>query len=297
MTTDPAREPNSAVRSAQKATSVQRTSVLDDSGPQTAEPASPSLVRWALVVVPVLVILLATSNLVGVWSLPGQQRSPIGSIGYQLPSLDGAIDDFWSDFKDAAGLDPVDTPPHSEPQAPRPMTVDELWREIQGEAQQRRPAPSPQLPAPAETPPPQEPQSSADVERQFEELRRMFDRPESQPADQPAVEQELSALEPNAERGARTFKMCQACHTVEKAEPSRIGPNLWGVIGRPVASEPGYLYSEALSTKGGVWSEAELARYLENPRAAVPGTKMAFAGIRDPQRIADLIAYLESAGR
>jgi cytochrome c len=98
----------------------------------------------------------------------------------------------------------------------------------------------------------------------------------------------------NTEEGAATFKTCWACHTSEKGEPAIIGPNLWGVVGRPKASERGYRYSEALKGKGGTWSYEALAELIHNPRAFAPGTSMAFRGIEENARIANLIAYLRT---
>lgn len=97
-----------------------------------------------------------------------------------------------------------------------------------------------------------------------------------------------------AEKGQAAAKPCAACHTFDKGGPNRVGPNLWGILNRPVASVGGFNYSAAMKAKGGNWSYADLNKYLTNPRAAVPGTNMSFAGIaRDSQR-ADVIAYLRS---
>jgi cytochrome c len=98
----------------------------------------------------------------------------------------------------------------------------------------------------------------------------------------------------DAERGRRVFAQCTSCHSIE-AGVNRVGPTLHGVIGREAGSVPGFRYSEANSTSHIVWSEQELFDYLENPRALVPGTTMAFAGIRNPQQRADVIAYIKTA--
>ena len=78
---------------------------------------------------------------------------------------------------------------------------------------------------------------------------------------------------------------------------TKVGPTLKGVVGRKVASVEGYKYSDAMKAfgaTGAVWDEATLAAYLPDPRAYVPGTKMAFAGLKNPQEVADIIAYLKS---
>ncbi|MCV9961358.1 cytochrome c family protein [Pararhizobium sp. BT-229] len=100
----------------------------------------------------------------------------------------------------------------------------------------------------------------------------------------------------DAEQGAQVFKKCGACHTA--SEPAnRVGPSLMGVIGRPVASFANYSYSDAMKTFGAdgkVWDEALLADYLLSPKAMVAGTKMSFAGLKKPQDIENVIAYLKS---
>ena len=96
----------------------------------------------------------------------------------------------------------------------------------------------------------------------------------------------------SAERGAQVAKQCQICHNVEEGKGPKIGPDLYGVVDRPVASQPGFSYSAALKAKGGKWTFAALNKWITNPRADVPGTSMTFAGLsRDKQR-ADVIAYL-----
>ena len=91
--------------------------------------------------------------------------------------------------------------------------------------------------------------------------------------------------------GQRAFLQCQSCHSVEPGA-NRLGPTLHGVVGRHSGSVAGFNYSQANRSAGIVWTPEKLFQYLENPRRVVPGTTMAFAGIGDPQRRADLIAYL-----
>lgn len=95
----------------------------------------------------------------------------------------------------------------------------------------------------------------------------------------------------DADKGARAFRKCQACHTVEEGGPHRVGPNLWGIVGGPVAAAD-YRYSKAMASYGGVWDVERLDAYLENPRAEVPGGRMAFAGLPKAQERADVIAFL-----
>ncbi|MFT2212212.1 c-type cytochrome [Rhizobium giardinii] len=106
----------------------------------------------------------------------------------------------------------------------------------------------------------------------------------------------LAHAEGDAEAGAQVFRKCGACHTA--SEPvNRVGPSLLGVIGRPVATFAGYSYSGAMKAfgEGGkVWDETLLAEYLLSPKAMVTGTKMSFPGLKKPQDIENVIAYLKA---
>ena len=95
------------------------------------------------------------------------------------------------------------------------------------------------------------------------------------------------------ERGEQVFLVCWACHMIEAGAPHTIGPNLWGVIGRPVASAEGYdRYTQGMSALGGVWTPERLDIYLRQPMVEVQGTTMAFPGVPDAGDRADLIAWL-----
>ena len=94
--------------------------------------------------------------------------------------------------------------------------------------------------------------------------------------------------------GEKVFRKCKACHTVEEDGPNRVGPNLYGIVGASVAAVDGFRYSGAVTDHGGDWTPDRLATFLANPRKAVPGTKMSFAGLRKSEDQADVIAYLAS---
>ena len=99
--------------------------------------------------------------------------------------------------------------------------------------------------------------------------------------------------------GKTIFKQCQTCHTDEKGGPNRIGPNLWSVVGRKKASEPGFSYSDAMkkfaaNSKSDVWTFEEINDFIVHPQQTVPGTKMTFVGLKKPQDRADVIAYLRT---
>ena len=101
----------------------------------------------------------------------------------------------------------------------------------------------------------------------------------------------LAAADPAA--GAKAVRRCTGCHTLDKGGKHRLGPNLWDLVDRPVASAEGYGYSAALKDKSGeTWTYENLDAFLTRPKGWAPGTKMLFAGIRKPGQRADLIAHL-----
>jgi cytochrome c len=98
-----------------------------------------------------------------------------------------------------------------------------------------------------------------------------------------------------AAAGKAVFVQCQACH-VQQEGVNRVGPSLHNIVGRQSGSVEGFRYSQANQGSNVVWTEENLFTYLKNPRAFMPGTTMAFAGIPDPQKRADLIAFLKVNG-
>jgi cytochrome c len=100
----------------------------------------------------------------------------------------------------------------------------------------------------------------------------------------------------DAAKGEKAFKACMACHSFT-GKTNKVGPYLKGIVGRAASTAEGYNYSEpmkAYGATGAVWDEATLDKYLESPKATVPGTKMTFAGVKKPDQRADLIAFLKT---
>lgn len=101
----------------------------------------------------------------------------------------------------------------------------------------------------------------------------------------------------SAERGAQIAKPCLICHNVEEGQGPKVGPDLYGVVDRAVASAAGFNYSAGLKAKGGKWTFAALNKWLTNPRADVPNTTMTFAGLSSEKQRADVIAYLDTLSK
>lgn len=107
-----------------------------------------------------------------------------------------------------------------------------------------------------------------------------------------------SAQAGDAAKGERVFNtQCKACHTLQMGGSTATGPNLYGFMERQSGTGAGYGYSEAMRRFAVEWNDRTLASYLRDPRADMPGTKMVFAGIKQPGQLADLIAYLKQATR
>ena len=103
----------------------------------------------------------------------------------------------------------------------------------------------------------------------------------------------VAAMAQDAEAGKTVFNVCKACHAVGESAKNQVGPVLNGLIGRKSGSIADFTYSEAMKAAGLTWDEATFADYIANPKTKVPGNKMLFAGIKDEQKIKDLIAFLK----
>lgn len=96
----------------------------------------------------------------------------------------------------------------------------------------------------------------------------------------------------NYEDGRRVFAQCRSCHTTAEGAGNRVGPNLHGVIGRRIGTAEGFTYSQPVQQQTFTWDAEHLDHWIENPQAYIPGTRMAFAGVRDANQRRDVIAYL-----
>ncbi len=122
--------------------------------------------------------------------------------------------------------------------------------------------------------------------------------PASGGAAQPAVaaDEPIGPLlaKASVQQGEAAVKVCATCHTFDKGGPNRVGPNLYGSVGRDKAAVPGFAYSAALKSAPGDWTLEDLNKFLANPRGYLPGTTMSFAGVSRANVRADIIAFLNS---
>jgi cytochrome c len=116
----------------------------------------------------------------------------------------------------------------------------------------------------------------------------------AQAAVQPDEPIEVLLAKADPQKGANSAKKCLVCHTFEKGGPNKVGPDLYGVVGRPRGSHAGFAYSTAMKAKPGEWTFDDLNKFLANPRAFIPGTSMAFIGLNRPSERGDVIAYLNT---
>jgi cytochrome c len=116
----------------------------------------------------------------------------------------------------------------------------------------------------------------------------------AQAAVQPDEPIETLLAKADPQKGANSAKKCLVCHTFEKGGPNKVGPDLWGIVGRRRASHAGFAYSNAMKAKPGEWTFDDLNKFLANPRAFLPGTSMAFIGLNRPAERGDVIAYLNT---
>ncbi len=98
----------------------------------------------------------------------------------------------------------------------------------------------------------------------------------------------------DAKKGEKVFRKCKACHVVNK-EQNRVGPHLVGIMGRSAGAVDGFKYSKAMKDSGITWDEGTIAEYLKDPKGYIKGNRMAFAGLKKDDDVANVIAYLKEA--
>jgi len=103
----------------------------------------------------------------------------------------------------------------------------------------------------------------------------------------------VTAQAQDAAAGEKVFAVCRPCHQVGETAKNGVGPKLNGLFGRKSGAIEGYSYTDANKNSGITWDEATFAEYIRDPRAKIPGTKMVYAGLKDDQRVKDLIAFLK----
>ncbi|WP_405235651.1 c-type cytochrome [Lentisalinibacter orientalis] len=111
-------------------------------------------------------------------------------------------------------------------------------------------------------------------------------------ADGDAADPTARDASPRVLTGADLWLACQGCHSIDAGEPHRVGPNLYGIVGAPAASRPGYTYSEALTGSGITWSPGLLRGYVMNAESMVPGTWMAYRDVMTPGELDRLVDYV-----
>lgn len=123
---------------------------------------------------------------------------------------------------------------------------------------------------------------------------RTAEAPQALPPPAPHLDLATLLAAADVEKGRQTAQVCMACHTFDQGGQDRIGPSLWGVVGRDIHARKTFAYSSAFAAQTGAWTYDRLDRWLANPAKAVPGTKMAFAGLRRDEDRANVLAFLST---
>ena len=118
--------------------------------------------------------------------------------------------------------------------------------------------------------------------------------PAAAPKEAPETPLPVLLAKADPKKGEQDAKVCETCHNFQKGKGPKIGPDLWDVVGRKVATVPGFAYSDALKGVSGDWSYEVLNKWITDPKAMAPGTKMTFPGEKDPHKRADILAYLQT---
>ncbi len=128
----------------------------------------------------------------------------------------------------------------------------------------------------------------------LEQDAAMHDEAAADEPEMPALSLAELLADADPAKGQKVFKKCAACHTVDEGGKNKIGPNLWNIVNRTIATHEGFSYSGAMAELEGVWDFALLSDFIADPKGTVPGTKMAFKGVSKDGDRADVLAYLRS---
>ena len=112
-------------------------------------------------------------------------------------------------------------------------------------------------------------------------------------ASAPAATQTTARVLSPLERGAKVYKKCKSCHSLEQGGRHKIGPNMWEIYGTTAGMKEGFAYSKAMRESGIVWDDATLSAYLENPRKSMPGNRMSFVGLRKAEDREAVLLYIK----
>jgi len=105
---------------------------------------------------------------------------------------------------------------------------------------------------------------------------------------------ELSPAEMLMKRGAKLYKRCQTCHTLNEGGKHKVGPNMWAIYGATAGQKEGFAYSTAMKESGVIWTDETLSSYIENPRKFMPGNRMSYAGLRKAEDREAVLAYIKA---
>ncbi len=119
-------------------------------------------------------------------------------------------------------------------------------------------------------------------------------REELPPVQTPAPIQASTELSPELTRGAKIYKRCRACHTLDEGGKHKVGPNLWAIYGAKTASKEGYAYSKAMRAADIIWDEETMDAYIQKPAAFMPGNKMSFIGLKKQEDRDAVQAYMKA---
>ena len=122
----------------------------------------------------------------------------------------------------------------------------------------------------------------------------MHDEAVADEPEMPAISLAELLADADPAKGQKVFKKCAACHTVDEGGKNKVGPNLWNIVNRPIASHEGFAFSDAMAELEGEWDFERLNVFIADPKGTVPGTKMAFKGVSKDGNRANVLAYLRT---